>query len=198
MTKTLEGPAYRSLDPARIPEVEKWAKVGSVNGDLAVFLGVHVATFQRYLAHGRAEHLARLAGQPPDTTRDHVCDLYERVTLARATLHGQMNAVMVRAANNGDWRAANAINTRDPAYASGTAGGPALGGESADDAADLAETQVTAVQARQVAQAMLSLIDDLVALARAEGIDAVEARARDLARAALLGVDSEGPPVLGA
>lgn len=190
------GPAWRKLDPALVEEAVTFARSGAVNDDIAAALGVHVATFYRWTRIGRLESESRVRGEDPDPHNDLVCELYDGIRRSRSRLNARMNLRIVEAADRGEWRAAQAILARQPAYQT-AADGTAVGADSIDAAADLAESQVTAAQARQVAQAMIQLLDDAVALVEAEGVEALKEQGRDLARRALLGVDSDGPPALG-
>lgn len=178
------GPPYRRLDPALVTEAIDFARAGAANADVAAALGVHIATLYRYLADGRTESERRATGFDPDPAKDLPCDLYEGMRRAHARLAMRMSLRMVQAADNGEWKAAEAVLRRFPAYHQPD-GGPALGGESPDDGADLAESALTEAQARAIAGAMRSFGESLLARVLADGVDEARRVMGELARDAL-------------
>lgn len=179
--RKIGGAAYRALDSTVLAEALDAAKAGVTIGDLAAICGVHRATMHRWLADGREESEARVAGVEPDPGRDLVVDLYDGTRRAQARLATRMSLRMVQAAENGDWRAAEAVLRRWPAYRSDSG----ESGQTIDDAVDVAETALTAAQAREVVAALRRFGDLLLDAVETSDVDTARGSIGDLARQAL-------------
>jgi len=193
------APQYRKLTRRTIAAGINAARAGAAQDDIAAVMGVHRASLYRWLAEGRAESDRRLQGEPANSDLDPVCDLYDGVRAAQARLAVRMNLRVVEAADRGEWRAALAYLQRFPHYAAAqdAAGALGPGSNTADGVADLADSELTEAQAREIVRAMTAFGEGLLAVVEDAnpGVDCTPARARfgQLAREALLGEAGPDP-----
>lgn len=188
MTLTpMEAGAYRKLDSATVAKAIDLARTGAMNDDIAAVIGVSRSGFYNWTSAGRAESERRFLGHDPDPALDLVVDLVDGIREAQGGIVATLSGVWLTAAANGDWRAAEALlKTRFLHWRPSGIDGAAEGAGTIDQAADLAEAQLSESQARALAGVMRRFGEAMIEKARADGVDAAEREMGALARAALI------------
>lgn len=178
---------YKKLDAAKVAQAITLGRTGVTNADLAAAMGVHPASFYRWLADGKGESERRHLGQPADPELDLTCDLYEGLRGVQAEIVAMLSGSWLQAART-DWRAAEALlKTRFMHWRPSGIDGAAEGAGTVDDHATLANESLSAAQARALVGAMRQFGDALLAAVEAEGVEGARSQMGQLASAALGG-----------